>query len=540
MLSTIVKLSFKTSSENQMKISSLLITSVLALPKALSASETEGKLRGTERSLLACRNNAQWVSKDYGCTDSLPICGNTNGNQIGWQAPGDDCFKCIRASDNMSPYPYNDYGCTTTNPTCDAAGNKAGKSCLGNMEVPCKNTAAYSGLDQGCETAAPMCVAENGGILPADVAGDYCASCVNTQQADEVADEGCSGARNRCVLDNGSNPSLNYAGTKCVINGYPDNLDTEVVDIGELNTAHGEETPAQKNDRMAGFVPVVDPAEELEEPNLGPFNQPTGPFRDPILNAKCLDEAYTVPSGIDPAELYADYRKIFDWGFSNTMGSPLQSVSVGNNGITNNRFPGMFLRMCFHDNSVDSGYPSFNQYVQENIDIDGKWDGPYTYLDTSGADASVLICPEERYHPNQNYDKTASRILYALQETADIGITDANGATSMVDKYYGLSYADLLHNGGIAAAIYLTETTVNDWSTVFKYGRHDACHAPEVGHRYRLCGPTQYLPGVMMEAEELNDWFLTRGMNECTWMALMWTHTTMVSSLIDHSFFSGK
>jgi hypothetical protein len=230
--------------------------------------------------------------------------------------------------------------------------------------------------------------------------------------------------------------------------------------------------------------------------------------------------------------------KIFDWGFLNTMGSPLQSVSVLNNNVTNNRFPGMFLRMCFHDNSIHSEFPSFNEYVKDNLDVNGKWAGPSTYLKTSGADASVLICPQERYHPNQNYDKTASRILYALQETADIGIIDANGnPTSMIDKY-GLSYSDLLQNGGVAATIWLTKLQITDYSTVFTYGRHDACHVPGGGsNRIKLCGPTQLLPGLLMEAEELNSWFWTRGMNECTWMALMWTHTTMVSSLFDPLFF---
>jgi hypothetical protein len=241
--------------------------------------------------------------------------------------------------------------------------------------------------------------------------------------------------------------------------------------------------------------------------------------------------------------------KLFDWGFANTMGPPLQAHSIKGNRIASNRFPSMFLRMCFHDNSINASFPAFNQYVQERIKpSNGKWVGPYRFLDTSGADASVLICPEERYHPNQNYDLTASRILYALQ-TDDTGITDANGVkTSMVDKH-SLSYSDQLHNGGVAAAIYLTKITVNDWSTVFKVGRKDACHLPNgrvdydnaqasygIHAIHRLCGPTHQLPGVFDEAEELNNWFSARGMNECTWLALMWTHTVMVSSLVDPFF----
>jgi hypothetical protein len=531
LLSTIVKLFFKTPSEDQMKISSILLTSFLAFPKSLSASKSEDTLHPEQRSLLTCINNAQWGNQDAGCSYTFPICAKPDGEQIGWQVTGQDCFVCIGVRNNGTPYPYQDYGCTAAHPKCDAASNKAGKSCLGDVEIPCYNSAAYGGLDQGCEIGAPMCVAANGNILPASVDGDHCACCVNTQQANWVEDEGCSGATNRCLLDNGSNPDLNYAGTKCVVDGYPYYLDNDV-DPGDLNTAHGDETAAQINDRMAQLVPEADPFEE-PDPNLGPFNETDGAFRDPVLKAKCLDEAYTVPYGIDPEELYADYVKIFDWGFNNTMGHPLQSQSLDNNRVTNNRFPSMMQRMCFHDNSVDPLYPSFNQYVKDNLS-NGKWNGPFTYLNTSGADASVLICPQERYHPNQNYDQTASRILYAMQ-TSEIGIKDQYGAnTSMIDKY-GLSYSDLLQNGGVAATIYLTGVNIS-LSTVFRYGRHDACHVPEVGHRYRLCGPTQKLPGVMLEAEELNDWFWTRGMNECTWLALMWTHTVMVSSLVDPLF----
>jgi hypothetical protein len=128
---------------------------------------------------------------------------------------------------------------------------------------------------------------------------------------------------------------------------------TYLLDNSMLSSAHGMETTEQKLARMGQLVPEVDPA-EVPEPNLGPFDQLDGPFRDPVLNAKCLDEAYPVPSGIDPEELYADYVKIFAWGFRNTMGSPLQSVSELNNNVSNNRFPGMSLRMCFHDNSINS------------------------------------------------------------------------------------------------------------------------------------------------------------------------------------------
>jgi hypothetical protein len=325
---------------------------------------------------------------------------------------------------------------------------------------------------------------------------------------------------------------------------------------GQLNTGRGTETDQQKADRMGKRVPAIDPFED-PDPNIGPFDQAGGPLGDPLHKAKCLNEAYTIAT-INTTDLYYDYVKIFEWGFSNNMGAPLQSRSIDNNHVTNNRFPSMFLRMCFHDNSIDSAFPSFNDYIKANMGDKGKWNGKHRYLDTSGADASVLLCSEERYHPNQNYDQTASRILYALQSNAT-GITTGTGAISMVDKY-GLSYSDLLQNGGVAAAIYLTKAE-EILSTVFtpKFGRKDACHLPPglapVGNekpknlfqkrvnlenkkaifgqsnRFSLCGPTENLPGILMEADEIRNWFYDRGMNECTWLALMWTHTVMVRSL---------
>ena len=316
------------------------------------------------------------------------------------------------------------------------------------------------------------------------------------------------------------------------------------VSPGLLNTGNGAEATLQIDERMSGKVPTVDAKEA--NPNLGPFDKLDGPFRNPVLEAKCLNEPYTVPPGIDQKLLYEDYVKIFDWGFKNEMGPPLQTKSLFTNRVTNNRFPGMFLRMCFHDNSVNPEHGSFNEYVKKNINTEGKWTGPHRYMNTSGADASVLLCPQERYHPNQNYDQTASRVLYALQ-SFETGITMAVGTsekTSMIDKYK-LSYSDLLQNGGVAAAIYLNKDPSDNWFTEdrFTFGRRDACHVPQGGlvnntqadsvKKFTLCGPTELLPGVHLDSDELSSWFYSRGMNECTWLALMWTHTEMVSSFVD-------
>jgi hypothetical protein len=287
-----------------------------------------------------------------------------------------------------------------------------------------------------------------------------------------------------------------------------------------LNTAEATETEAQKMQRLADMVPDDNIEQEYE----------------PTDKAKCFNEAYTTDfTKIDQAQLYEDYEKIFEWGFRNEMGPPLQSVSEENNDVTNNRFPGMFLRMCFHDNSINPTMTKYQEYIDGYVDKTYpkkmRWNGPISYLETSGADASLLICRKERFHPNQNYDQTASRVLYSLQSDK-VGIVKSGSPMSMVDKY-NLSYADMLHNGCIAATIWLSPAKnpgVQDSLTKnpMKFGRKDAC-------RYRwnhcdrkaLCGPTELLPGVTFNAKQLNDWFVNRGMTECQWMSLMWTHTTL-------------
>jgi len=196
-----------------------------------------------------------------------------------------------------------------------------------------------------------------------------------------------------------------------------------------------------------------------------------------------------------------------------------------------------------------------------NMDIEKTWIGPKRYLETSGGDASVLTCPEERFHPNNNYDNTASRVLNALLRK---DIPKFQGR-SMIEKY-GMSYADLLYNGCQAATVYTTtfarpDINNSEWVQpqpghleegqnklypgIFRFGRRDACYkdplAPEGkgkskggtdyftgSHmKFALCGPTELLPGLGLGAQEYDEWFLSRGMSSCNWMALMWTHTTM-------------
>lgn len=157
--------------------------------------------------------------------------------------------------------------------------------------------------------------------------------------------------------------------------------------------------------------------------------------------------------------------------------------------------------------------------------------GPHRYLNCSGGDASLLMCPEERFHPNNNYDKSASRALEACQSKRFFG-----GNHSLMSKY-GFSYADCLHNGCNAATIYLTQNAEEypeDSQAVeekleenpFSYGRYDACYSNGAS-KHELCGPTELLPGLALSANETNDWFKNRGMTSCEWVVTMWTHTTI-------------
>lgn len=288
-----------------------------------------------------------------------------------------------------------------------------------------------------------------------------------------------------------------------------------------LNTRRSVEEETKKNERLNGFVPT----DELP------------PIEEPLYKAKCFNAYYDIPS-INQMELYNDFVKIFEWEKSGLPFDPKMFGDRASSGVTNNRFAGMCIRMAFHDNSIADNMESPQEYIQKNIDINGNWVGIGRYLPTSGADASVLICPEERYHPNQNYDETASRILRSFQ------FKSLFGSMSLVEKW-NLSYADLLHNCAASAAIYMTHAVPEE---AFKiqpmiFGRKDACFYTDekmpnslerfkINNRYALCGPTEFLPSLDMNAIQLNNWFISRGMSECLWMSLMGTHTTMDNMIL--------
>ena len=234
---------------------------------------------------------------------------------------------------------------------------------------------------------------------------------------------------------------------------------------------------------------------------------------DPVFDAYCFNEDYPVPSLASIEEqqaLYLDYEKVFDAAFDTDVL------------VTRDRIPGMWLRMCFHDNAIniEDTAIDFRTYVANSIDpTTNKWTAESRYMITSGADASNLICPEERKHLNNDLDETATKVLARIQLNP-----------TLKAKHPDMSYADLLHNGCNAATIYLTNTDPVTALTTnpFTFGRKDACHKDvKCGKKYALCGPSEALPAVTFDVNEVSDWFTDRGMGLCAMMALLWTHTTL-------------
>ncbi|PXF48976.1 hypothetical protein BWQ96_01114 [Gracilariopsis chorda] len=286
-----------------------------------------------------------------------------------------------------------------------------------------------------------------------------------------------------------------------------------------LNTRR-RETEREREQRLEGEIPEV---EGEEEPNIEEIY-------NPMRDAKCFNAPYdsSIPSS-KRKSLFSDYVNIFEWGFN--MDESSQIFSFSENGVTNNRFPGMCMRMAFHDNSVDPKFGDFPTYIANRINALKEWVGPPRFLETSGGDASVLTCRIERLHPNQNYDQTASRILFAFQTTTVPGL---NGQ-SLMDKYR-MSYADALHNCALAAISFLNPRQGGGAVSRMRFGRKDACYFSEdselaedilsMDGNNPLCGPTELLPPVTFSASESNNWFTSRKMRERLWLSFMGTHTT--------------
>jgi hypothetical protein len=444
----------------------------------------------------------------------------SDGYEPANQVAGDECKKCI----NTTPSPMHaDMGCNAEFPLCLSGDNyeaplgQAGDYCAPN-NFPCFNTDGHGGVDEGCDEYYPICVGENYKMIDASCYGAKCTACFNSYEADWVPDYGCPADKPRCAMQNGENPQVNFGGDKCMsVKKYIENEYEE-----NCNSAYCKEDPAVKTLRLSGDLVIGSSSEKVKY--------------DPMEDATCFNENYDPSySSPDAMEMYSDYVDLIEYGFADDS-----SLSEENGHVTNHRIAGMMMRMCFHDNSINIPHGKFEDYISQYIDYDTMaWNGPDYMLESSGADASVMMCSGERLHPNQNYDNTASRLLRAFQSSHVI--KDKHGSSTSMKSKHGLSYADLLHNGCIAATIYTMGLDAEEvlvggpdsYGYVQKptnpmtFGRHDACYKDSYGDRQPLCGPTGLLPGLKMTPQEVNSWFVDRGLYECLWMALMFTHTTM-------------
>lgn len=119
------------------------------------------------------------------------------------------------------------------------------------------------------------------------------------------------------------------------------------------------------------------------------------PKYDPLQDSYCFNEEYPRPY-YDDLDMYHAYVQAFDEGLSD-----FSDASYENNYVSKNRIPSMMLRMCFHDETIETQMPKYQDYIHGHIDpITSRWIGPFKWLATSGGDASNLICPAERDHPN--------------------------------------------------------------------------------------------------------------------------------------------
>ena len=328
---------------------------------------------------------------------------------------------------------------------------------------------------------------------------------------------------------------------------------------GDLNT-RVRETPQQRDRRLffsgllntfLTFGTTVEVEETVFPPDEGTEEIFIDELYSPMLDAKCFNDKYDIPS-LNKHELYRDYKRIFDWGLENPIESPLFAESTG---VTSNRFPSMCLRMAFHDNTINGQDGA--EYVASKINHAGEWTGPHLMMETSGGDASVLTCKPERFHPNNNYDQTASRILHAFQSKEDYpkGPGIGGSGDSLMSKYK-MSYADALHNCAIAAIKYMTESadstvslefgisnseldSISNLPYQFSFGRKDACYVTSkmevlytgdglgANSRRPLCGPSDILPGVTLQAKGVLDWFDSRELPVGVWLSLFGTHTAL-------------
>ncbi|CAM9343340.1 unnamed protein product, partial [Chrysoparadoxa australica] len=227
---------------------------------------------------------------------------------------------------------------------------------------------------------------------------------------------------------------------------------------------------------------------------------------------------------VDLESLYNDWVTIFDWGFENEMGPPMQGFSGTNPLIPRNRIPGFCIRGVFHDSgTMPATSQPFPDIISEFVQ-GSHWNGPEKWLKASSADGSVAICRDERLHPNNNYDQFSSRMLRSWQENL---LTDNDGHKVSMMKKWGMSHTDTLHNCAMAALQYLSKgeffTAQGDF---MNFGRLDACY---IKHKkvFPLCGNSDILPAPTLDAVGFYEWWDERGFEPPLQIGALSSHTIM-------------
>lgn len=124
--------------------------------------------------------------------------------------------------------------------------------------------------------------------------------------------------------------------------GTAKDLDNQLTN--QLNTAMSLEIPELTATRLNSNIGGVD------EPSTSSRlfsnrNSDDDELYNPTFDAYCFNEDYPVPSlpSIDAQiALYLNYKAVFDAALNTT-----------NIFVSQDRIPGMLLRMCFHDNAIN-------------------------------------------------------------------------------------------------------------------------------------------------------------------------------------------
>jgi hypothetical protein len=354
-----------------------------------------------------------------------------------------------------------------------------------------------------------------------------------------------------------------------------------------LPHSHRSGSSSRRLQNGEGFMnePADAPEEQMELPEE---YAPKGKY---CFNARHYPLSEMDPKAFDYEGLYKDYERIFDWGWANQMGYPMQAYS-SSSGMTQNRIANFCIRQAFHDaasvedpNTYALGsverqfyFKNFGHQVDECLEWkeDGYhvWNGQqpsafrppcskvlseygnHEFLISSSQDGSTLLHPWERVHENQDYDNHATRLVRAFNSKIlqpfssescswDTNIAPPSPAVedsanvSLMEKY-DMSYADALHNCAAAAQRWLSNGRFDTATEEYMhFGRRDACYYKNdvadksgcgelgCGEPKLLAGMTWKLPSTLFHGTEFNSWFARRGCGPHCAMGLMASHSLL-------------